>query len=169
MKKTLLVLLASLAASLSSHEGHKEAGTFEPPHGGAFTRLADHWVELYTDGPNLKLCMYEPDGGLTVDQHAPVKISLSVTPKGGKKTVLKAEKTVNGCVSWSFISKAKLLRAELSALVDGKPAKAKLALELKGNTANKAASAKYVCSMDGYSSDKPGKCAKCGMDLIAVK
>lgn len=26
--------------------------------------------------------------------------------------------------------------------------------------------AKYVCPMDGYTSNKPGKCPKCGMDLV---
>ncbi len=25
---------------------------------------------------------------------------------------------------------------------------------------------KYVCPMDGYTSDKPGKCPNCGMDLV---
>lgn len=24
----------------------------------------------------------------------------------------------------------------------------------------------WVCPMDGYTSDKPGKCPKCGMDLV---
>ncbi len=28
---------------------------------------------------------------------------------------------------------------------------------------------KYVCPMDGYTSDKPGKCPKCGMDLVEKK
>jgi hypothetical protein len=27
----------------------------------------------------------------------------------------------------------------------------------------------YVCPMDGYTSDKPGKCPKCGMDLVEKK
>ncbi len=27
----------------------------------------------------------------------------------------------------------------------------------------------YFCSMDGYTSDKPGKCPKCGMDLTEKK
>ena len=25
---------------------------------------------------------------------------------------------------------------------------------------------KYFCPMDGFESDKPGKCEKCGMDLV---
>lgn len=86
---------------------------------------------MYVEGGKLRLCMYEPDGTLTVDKHAPVKISLSVSPKGGKKQVLKAEKTESGCVGWDFSTKSKLLKAELSALVDGKPATARLALEIK--------------------------------------
>jgi rubrerythrin len=27
----------------------------------------------------------------------------------------------------------------------------------------------YVCPMDGFTSDKPGKCPKCGMDLVEKK
>jgi hypothetical protein len=27
----------------------------------------------------------------------------------------------------------------------------------------------YVCPMDGSTSDKPGKCPKCGMDLVEKK
>jgi len=27
----------------------------------------------------------------------------------------------------------------------------------------------YVCTMDGFTSDKPGKCPKCGMDLVEKK
>jgi len=27
----------------------------------------------------------------------------------------------------------------------------------------------YICPMDGFTSDKPGKCAKCGMDLVEKK
>jgi rubrerythrin len=27
----------------------------------------------------------------------------------------------------------------------------------------------YVCPMDGYTSDKPGKCPSCGMDLVEKK
>jgi hypothetical protein len=27
----------------------------------------------------------------------------------------------------------------------------------------------YVCPMDGFASDKPGKCPKCGMDLVEKK
>lgn len=27
----------------------------------------------------------------------------------------------------------------------------------------------YICPMDGYISDKPGKCPRCGMDLVEKK
>jgi multidrug efflux pump subunit AcrA (membrane-fusion protein) len=32
-----------------------------------------------------------------------------------------------------------------------------------------AAKGEYVCPMDGYKSDKPGKCPKCGMELVPKK
>lgn len=133
MKTTLraLALAALLAPGLAAHEGHKEAGTFEPPNGGAFGRLSDHWVEFYLDGAKAWLCMYEPDGALTVDQHAPRKIALKLSGKGLKARTLTAAATEKGCVSWDFKSDAKLIRAELSALVDGQPAKARLSYENK--------------------------------------
>ena len=34
-----------------------------------------------------------------------------------------------------------------------------------GDMGNKGMMKMYQCSMDGYTSDKPGKCAKCGMNL----
>lgn len=30
------------------------------------------------------------------------------------------------------------------------------------------AGARYFCPMDGFTSDKPGKCENCGMDLIEM-
>ena len=39
----------------------------------------------------------------------------------------------------------------------------------KDSTAGNAVHKTYVCSMDGYTSDKPGKCPKCGMDLVEKK
>ena len=36
---------------------------------------------------------------------------------------------------------------------------------VKGAQSSSVVTTKYVCSMDGETSDKPGKCAKCGMDM----
>ncbi len=33
---------------------------------------------------------------------------------------------------------------------------------------DKMGAKKYFCPMDGFTSDKPGKCEKCGMDLIEM-
>ncbi len=128
----LLLAAACLAPALRAHEGHHEAGAFEPPHGGAFAEFAGHWVELYAEGGKLLLCMYEMDGQPVEDRHAPKAIQLRLSGKGVKSQILKAGKTEKGCAGWAYaLPKAKLLRAELSALVDGKKATAKLALELK--------------------------------------
>jgi hypothetical protein len=146
MQKHLLSALA-LALALSgglqaakddhghdhSHGGHghshAETGTFEPPHGGAFAKLADHWIEFYLDGGKAYLCMFEPDGKPTEDQHTPKQIVLKLSGKGMKAATLKATTAVGGCASWDFKTGAKLVRAQVEALVDGKPAKAKLNLE----------------------------------------
>lgn len=36
---------------------------------------------------------------------------------------------------------------------------------VKGSQASSVVGAKYICKMDGSTSDKPGKCAKCGMGM----
>lgn len=36
---------------------------------------------------------------------------------------------------------------------------------VKGSQSSSKVVTKYVCSMDGTTSDKPGKCSKCGMDM----
>jgi uncharacterized protein with PIN domain len=36
---------------------------------------------------------------------------------------------------------------------------------VKGSQASTVVEAKYVCKMDGSTSDKPGKCPKCGMEM----
>lgn len=150
MKKLLLgsvVLGLALGGSLRAGEhghshgadghSHEETGVFEPPHGGAFARLSDHWIEFYLEGGQAVLCMYEPDGKLTEDQHAPKKIQVKVSGKGMRATTFKAEASQVGCASWAFSTKAKLLRVEVQALVDGKLAKAKLNLENKAKPALK--------------------------------
>ncbi|MFV8465799.1 heavy metal-binding domain-containing protein [Flavobacterium sp. LB1P62] len=37
---------------------------------------------------------------------------------------------------------------------------------IKGSQASSEVVTKYVCSMDGTTSDEPGKCPKCGMDMV---
>ena len=40
----------------------------------------------------------------------------------------------------------------------------------KAAAKNRAPMAKtYICTMDGTTSDKPGKCPKCGMDMVEKK
>lgn len=36
---------------------------------------------------------------------------------------------------------------------------------VKGSQTSRKVVTKYVCTMDGATSDKPGKCLKCGMDM----
>ena len=36
---------------------------------------------------------------------------------------------------------------------------------IKGSQTKTKSVTKYVCTMDGATSDKPGKCPKCGMDM----
>jgi len=40
---------------------------------------------------------------------------------------------------------------------------------VKGSQSSSKVVTKYVCSMDGTTSDKPGKCSKCGMEMTEMK
>lgn len=54
-------------------------------------------------------------------------------------------------------------RSKKMAGLDGK---ARVREEKKGAVAAKAKRQRWVCPMDGYVSDHPGKCPRCGMDLV---
>ena len=41
--------------------------------------------------------------------------------------------------------------------------------KIKGGSASSTAAPKYICKMDGSTSDKPGKCPKCGMNMTKVE
>lgn len=139
---SVLALSLALAGGLRAADAHKEGddhghgghshsetGVFEPPHGGAFTRLSNHWIEFYLDAGKAYLCMYEPDGKPTEDQHTPKQIVVKLGGKGVKAVTLKATTAVGGCANWAFNTKAKLVRVQVEALVNGKLTKAKLNLE----------------------------------------
>ena len=53
----------------------------------------------------------------------------------------------------------------LGATVGSVPA----AAQAKRHATTKKAAVKYECPMRHYASNKPGKCPKCGMNLVAVK
>jgi len=46
---------------------------------------------------------------------------------------------------------------------------AKSAVKKKAKMGKKTPKFVYICPMDGTTSDKPGKCPACGMDLIKMK
>ena len=46
-----------------------------------------------------------------------------------------------------------------------KTTKTQLNSSVKGSQASTVIEAKYICKMDGTTSDKPGKCSKCGMKM----
>ncbi|MFV8326932.1 heavy metal-binding domain-containing protein [Flavobacterium sp. ZS1P14] len=40
---------------------------------------------------------------------------------------------------------------------------------IKGSQTSSEVTTKYVCTMDGATSDKPGKCPKCGMEMTKME
>ncbi len=176
MKMTGWMLLAGLVAGTAvAHEGHKETGVFEPPHGGAFAKMAGHYAEVYLAEGKLHFCFVEPDGHPAGDKHIPKNIVLTVTPKGGKTVTLKAATAgEDSCTAWEFSTKAKRLTVKIKAVIAGKSASAKVVYELSaqardGGTGGHA-KAMYACPMHPeVTADKPGTCSKCGMDLVLKK
>ena len=67
----------------------------------------------------------------------------------------------------------KFLALLLVAVLVSPMAYAQLAAEESASTTGTASeevtpAKKYFCPMDGFMSDKPGKCEKCGMDLVEM-
>lgn len=73
--------------------------------------------------------MYEPDGTPTEDEHTPKRIVLRLSGKGVEPRTLRADTAPGGCASWDYATTARLVRVQVQALVDGKPATARLNLE----------------------------------------
>jgi hypothetical protein len=131
MKKKLLLALFTLAsAGLFAHAGHDhEVGVFDPPHGGAFTKMAGHYAEVYIKDGKLNFCLEEGDGDPADGDHNPKNIIVKVSPKGEKTVTLKLKAAEGGCAVWNFKTSSKLIKVEISAKVGGKTAKAKVTLE----------------------------------------
>ena len=118
------------SAGLFAHAGHDhEVGVFDPPHGGAFTKMAGHYAEVYVKDGKLNVCLEEPDGDPADGDHNPKDLVVKVSPKGEKAVTLKLKAAEGGCASWDFKTASKLIKVEIAAKVGGKSAKAKVTLE----------------------------------------
>ncbi len=128
MLKRALFYLSLLipAAGALAHEGHIEKGAFDPPHGGAFAKLAGHYVEVWVEGGKLGFCLLEESGVPSTDMHSPKDIVLKLSPKGGKASTLKAAAVEQGCTSWDYATTAKRIKVQLTAKVGSKMVKATL-------------------------------------------
>ena len=133
MKKYLFFLTLVLApAFLWAHAGHdKEVGVFDPPHNGTFVKFSDDYAEVFLSGGKIHFCFVEGDGKAPDENRIPKKIVLSVTPKHGKTTILKAPSgDKDGCASWDFNpGTARLIRVEIEAEIGGEKFNAFLVYE----------------------------------------
>jgi len=138
MKKIIGLLLLLFSGSVVfAHEGHHDVTTFEPPHNGAFAKMAGHYAEVFVAGGKIYFCFLEPNGEPAGEVHNPKNITVKVTAKGMKPVVLKAPAAEHGCASWDFTTTAKKITVVVSAVIEGKPSKATLNYEM----ANKLAEA----------------------------
>lgn len=125
MRRTVLVMCACLMAGVAgAHAGHNEFGVFDPPHGGAFAKMADFYAEIYLEGGKLFFCLEWPSGEPADNEYIPEHVELRVTPKHGKTIILTRESAGDdGCVSWTFTTTAKRVKVVINATIDEKPAK----------------------------------------------
>ncbi len=118
----LLITMALIPLKVLGHAGHdKEVGVFDPPHNGAFVKFSDDYAEILISDGKIHFCFVEGDGKAPDANRIPKKIVLTVTPKHGKTTVLKAPTgDKDGCASWDFNpGKARLIHVEIEAEIAG--------------------------------------------------
>lgn len=118
----LLMAMALIPLRVLGHAGHdKEVGVFDPPHNGAFAKLSDGFSEVYLSEGKINFCFVELNGKGPDEDQTPKKIVLTITPKHGKTTVLKAATAdKDGCASWAFNpGTARLIRVEIEAEIGG--------------------------------------------------
>ena len=126
-----LLLVAIVPAGLFAHAGHgNETGVFDPPHGGEFTKMAGRFAEVYVQDGKLYFCLVEANGEPSAGENHPENIVLKVTPKRGKTVFLRAKSAESGCTSWSFSTKAKLIKVEMEATVADIAFNAKVTCEI---------------------------------------
>lgn len=131
MRRTgLIVWLCFVASVAGAHAGHNEFGVFEPPHGGAFAKMADMYAEIYLADGRLFFCLEWASGEPADNEYIPEQIELRVTPRRGKTLTFTRETAGDdGCASWAFTTNAKWVKVEIRATIDAKPAKARVTWE----------------------------------------
>lgn len=87
-----------------------------------------------------------------------------------KKETSKEEvqKTMNACPMHSNEMSTKEGESNKCGMNMAKTSVSKHDSSIKGSQTNTKVVAKYVCTMDGTTSDKPGKCPKCGMEMTEM-
>lgn len=134
MKKWIFLLMAMALIPLRvmGHAGHdKEVGVFDPPHNGAYVKFSDDFAEIFISDGKIHFCFVEGNGKPPDENRIPKKITLTVTPKHGKTTVLKAPSgDKDGCASWAFNpGTARLIRVEIEAEIAGETFNSSLVYE----------------------------------------
>ena len=114
--------LVLIPLRVMGHAGHdKEVGVFDPPHNGAFEKISDGYAEVFLADGKIHFCFVELNGKGPDESQIPKKVVMTVTPKHGKTTVLKAATAdTQGCASWDFNpGKARLIRVEIETEIGG--------------------------------------------------
>jgi hypothetical protein len=89
-------------------------------------------------------------------------VSAQSTTKSSKE---EAQKTTYVCPMHPNEMSMKEVKCSKCGMELVKTTKTQLNSSVKGSQTSTVVEAKYICKMDGSTSDKPGKCSKCGMKM----
>ena len=156
MKVAILTIAIGAVSSTTSY-AQEDHDNNKAPHGGKIEEAGDYHIEAsIKDG---KTCFYLLDGKAKSMSNKGVTGSVVMQfSDGTTKTVQLTAKGDDGFTA-DDAKATSYTNAIVTFKVNGKTATTKF----------KNVAKVYTCSMDGGSFDKPGKCPKCGMDLIEKK
>ena len=156
MRVAILTIVISVVSSITAF-AQEDHDNDKAPHGGKIEEAGDYHIEAsIKDG---KTYFYLLDGKAKIMSN--VGVTGSVVMQFADGTTKTVQLTVSG--DDGFVATDAKATSYTNAIVtfkvSGKTATAKF----------KNVAKSYTCSMCGGSFDKPGKCPKCGMDLIEKK
>jgi hypothetical protein len=168
MAMIAMAIVTSTTVSFGQKEENHHVGEAGMgPHKGTIQEADPYHAEiLVKDG---KVMFYLLDGEAKPMKNAGITGTVTLLMANGKSVVEKFTASGDDGFTISNTNAATFKSCIASFTVKGKTVSAKFKAE-NAKTASAAGAKIYTCSMHPeVKSDKPGKCSKCGMDLIEKK
>ncbi|MDO9184397.1 MAG: heavy metal-binding domain-containing protein [Bacteroidia bacterium] len=153
----LVALMLTAGARISLAQGHDHGS----PHGGIVQSAGDYHIELLVKGENMTVYLLDANEKAIPNKGVTGKATLMFTDK----TSATVDLTASGVDGFSV--KNDKAASYTSCVVTFKVGDKTATTKFK---AEKSVAKTYTCPMHPeVTSDKPGKCPKCGMDLVEKK